>query len=92
MPVAITIGPRDPHRDRVRDDAEFWCGNRARAGWRARETEDSDGREMLASEFSDPPDAIAFGGAGWAAENERPADDRKAGDVNRRHRRRHGNR
>ena len=92
MRVAITIDPRDPHRDRVRDDAEFWCGNRARAGWRVREKEDSDGREALLSGFSDPLGAIAFSGAGWAAEDERPADDRKAGEVNRRHRRRHGNR
>ncbi len=61
MRVAITIDSQAPHRDRVRDDAEFWCGSRARAGWRAREREDSDGREVLAFEFDDPLDATDFG-------------------------------
>ena len=60
MRVAITVSPRDPHRNWVRDDAEFWCGNRARAGWRVREREDSDGREVLVFEFDDPLDAIDF--------------------------------
>ena len=60
MRVAITIDPRDPHRDCVRDEAEFWLGNRARSGWRVREKEDSDGREVLVFEFGDPLDAMDF--------------------------------
>ena len=44
----------------VHDDAEFWCGNRARACWRPREGEDSDGREVLVFEFDDPLDAMDF--------------------------------
>jgi hypothetical protein len=92
MRVAITTDPGGPHRDRVRDDAEFWCGNRARAGSRVREREDCDGREVLVSEFRGPLDGIAFSGAGRVAENECPADGRKAGDADRRHRRQHGNR
>ncbi len=52
--------PQRPHRDWVRDEAEFWLGNRARAGWRVREEEDSDGREVLVFEFMDSLDAIAF--------------------------------
>ncbi len=51
MRVAITPDPRHRFRDEVQGDAEFWLGNRARRGWRVRETEDSDGREVLAFEF-----------------------------------------
>ena len=40
MRVMITIDPRDPHRDWVRDAAEWWLGNRARSGWRLRKGED----------------------------------------------------
>lgn len=60
MRVEITIDPRDPHRDLVRDGAESWLGNRARSGWRVRQGEDIDGREVLVFEFSDPLDAIDF--------------------------------
>ncbi len=60
MRVVITIDRRDPHRDRVRDEAEFWLGNRARSGWRVREKEDAYGREVLIFEFSDPLDAMDF--------------------------------
>ena len=60
MRVVITIDPRDPHRDSVRDDAEWWLGNRARAGWRVREGEDRDEREVLTFEFDDPLDAMDF--------------------------------
>ncbi len=60
MRVALTIDPRDPHRDWVRDDAAFWLGNRARAGCRVREDEDWDGRAVLTLEFDDPPDAMDF--------------------------------
>ena len=62
MRVVITIDPEDPHRDLVRDDAEFWLGNRARSGWRVREDEDMDGREVLTIEFADPLDALDFSG------------------------------
>ncbi len=60
MRVVITIDPRDPHRDLVRDDAEFWLGNRARSRWRVREGEDLDGRRTLTFEFRDPLDAMDF--------------------------------
>jgi hypothetical protein len=60
MRVIITIDPRDPHREWVRDDAEFWLGNRARSRWRVREGEDWDGREVLTFEFDDPFDAMDF--------------------------------
>ena len=60
MRVLITLDPKDPSRDEVRGDAEFWLGNRARSGWRVREREDSDGREVLAFEFDDPSDATDF--------------------------------
>ena len=58
MRVAITVSPRHPGRDRVRDDAEFWCGNRARACWRVREGRESDGREVPVFVFDDPLDAM----------------------------------
>jgi hypothetical protein len=60
MRVVITIDPRDPHRDLVRDDAESWLGNRARSRWRVREGADLDGRRTLTFEFSDPLDATDF--------------------------------
>lgn len=60
MRVIITLDPKDPFRDEVRGDAEFWLGNRARSGWRVREGEDSDGREVPVFEFEDPSDAIAL--------------------------------
>ncbi len=60
MRVVITIDPRNPHRDRVREDAEFWLGNHARSGWHVREEEDWDGREVLTFEFSGPLDAMDF--------------------------------
>ncbi|TDH58047.1 hypothetical protein E2C06_34675 [Dankookia rubra] len=60
MRVEITIDPQDPHRDLVREDAEFWLGNRARAAWRVREDEDLNGREVLTFEFTDPLDAFDF--------------------------------
>ena len=60
MRVLITLDPRDRFRDEVRGDAEFWLGNRARHGWRVREKEDSDGREVLVFEFDGPLDAIDF--------------------------------
>ncbi len=58
MRVAITIDPRDPHRDWVRDDAEWWLRHHARDRWRVREDEDFDGREVLTFEFMDSLDAI----------------------------------
>ncbi len=60
MRVFITLDPKDSFCDEVRGDAEFWLGNRARSGWRVREREDSDGREVLVFEFDDPSDAIGF--------------------------------
>lgn len=60
MRVLVTLDPRDPFRDEVRGDAEFWLNNRARSGWRVREREDSEGREVLVFEFDDPSDAIDF--------------------------------
>ena len=60
MRAFITLDPKDPFRDDVRRDAEFWLGNRARSGWRVREREDSDGREVLVFEFDDLSDAIDF--------------------------------
>ena len=69
MRVEITIDPRDPHRDLVRGDAEFWLGNRARSGWRVREGEDSEGREVLVFEFNDPLDAFDFSGRTVVAEH-----------------------
>ena len=69
MRVEITIDPRDPHRDLVRGDAEFWLGNRARSGWRVREDEDTEGREVLVFEFSDPLDAFDFSGRTVVAEH-----------------------
>lgn len=58
MRVAITIDPRDRHRDRVRDDAEFWLRHHAQDRWRVREDEDFDGRELLTFEFMDSQDAM----------------------------------
>jgi hypothetical protein len=69
MRVEITIDPRDPHRDLVRGDAEFWLGNRARSGWRVRDDEDIDGREVLVFEFRDPLDAFDFSGRTVVAEH-----------------------
>ena len=60
MRVAITIDPQDPHRDRVRDDAEFWLRHHVRDRWRVREGEDPDGREVLTFEFMDSQDAMDF--------------------------------
>lgn len=60
MRVEITIDHRDPHRDLVRDDAEFWLRHHARDRWRLREDEDCDGREVLVFEFLDPLDAMDF--------------------------------
>jgi hypothetical protein len=60
MRVAITIDPRDPHRDWVRDDAEWWLGNHARDRWRFREQEDLRGRVVLTFEFDNPLDAMDF--------------------------------
>lgn len=60
MRVVINNNPRDPHSDLVRDEAEFWLGNRARSGWRVREGEDLEGCEVLTLEFDDPLDAMDF--------------------------------
>ena len=60
MRVAITIDLQDPHRDRVRDDAEFWLQQHARDRWHVREGEDCGGREVLTFEFMDSLDAINF--------------------------------
>ena len=60
MRVAITIDPRDPHRDWVRDDAEWWLRHHARDRWIVRETEDFDGRGVLTFEFMDPLDGMDF--------------------------------
>jgi hypothetical protein len=60
MRVEITIKPRDPHRDSVRGDAEFWLFHHTRAGWRLREDEDWDGRTVLRFDFDDPLDAMDF--------------------------------
>jgi hypothetical protein len=58
--VEITIDPRDPNRDWVRGDAEFWLFHHARSGWRVRTSEDWDDREILAFDFDDPLDAMDF--------------------------------
>ena len=60
MRVAVTIDPQDPHRDLVRDDAEFWLKRHARDRWGVREDEDPDGREELVFEFLDPLDGMDF--------------------------------
>ena len=60
MRVVITIDPQDPHRDCVREDAEFWLGNHARSTWSVHEDEDWDGHDVLTFEFSDPLDAMDF--------------------------------
>ena len=60
MRVAVTIDPKDLHRDSVRDGAEFWLGNRARSGWRVRAKEGSYGGEVLAFGFTGPLGAIDF--------------------------------
>ncbi len=60
MRVAITIDPRDPNRTYVREEAESWLHDHARAGWRVREQEDLHGRLVLTFEFSDPLDAVDF--------------------------------
>ncbi len=60
MRVIVTIDPRDPRRDSVREDAEWWLGNMARSGWRVGEDEDSDDGRVLRFEFDDPGDAWAF--------------------------------
>ena len=60
MRVTITIDPKDPLADYVRDDAEPWLRYHARAGWRVHEDEDLDGRALLMFEFSDPLDAMDF--------------------------------
>ena len=60
MRVAITIDPRDPHRDWVRDDAESWLHYNARDRWRVREREDLRGRVVLTFEFDNPLDAVDF--------------------------------
>ncbi len=70
MRVAAAIDLGDPHRERVRGDAEFRCGNRARSGWRVGEREDSDGREVLVFEFDDPLDAIDFSTRTVASEHQ----------------------
>lgn len=58
MRVVITIGPKDPHGDWVRDEAE-WC-LRHHARDRCRVRKDWDGREVLTFEVGDPLDAIDF--------------------------------
>ena len=60
MRVVITLDPKDPFRDEVRGDAEFWLPHHARDRWRVREDEDSDGREVLTFEFMDSQDAMDF--------------------------------
>lgn len=70
MRVAITIDPKDPHRDRVRDEAEFWLGHHARARWRVREDEDCEGRGVLTFEFMAPLDTIAFSTRTAASEHQ----------------------
>ncbi len=60
MRLAITVDPRDPHRDWVRDDAEWWLRHHARDRWRVREGEDYYGREVLTFEFMDSWDAMDF--------------------------------
>jgi hypothetical protein len=60
MRVIITVDPRDPRRDLVRDDAEWWLRRHARDRWRMREGEDWRGREVLTFEFMDPLDGLDF--------------------------------
>ena len=60
MRVVITIDPSDPHRDSVRDDAEWWLRHHARDRWRVKEDEDFEGRGVLTFEFMDSFDASAF--------------------------------
>ncbi len=69
MRVVITIDPRDSHRDRVRDEAEWWLRDHARDRWHAREDEDIDGREVLTFEFMDSLDATGF--SMWTVASER---------------------
>jgi hypothetical protein len=60
MRCIITVGTQDPHRECVRSDAEFWLPHYARYGWRVRERQDYDERQILIFEFDDPSDAWAF--------------------------------
>lgn len=60
MRVTVTIDPSDPHRDPLRDDADWWLRHHARDRWRVREDEDDDGREVLTSESMDPLDGADF--------------------------------
>lgn len=60
MRVATTIDPGDPHRGRARDGAEWWSRHHSRDQWSVRETEDFDGREVLAFEFMESLDAMDF--------------------------------
>ena len=60
MRVTITVDTRDPQRDRVRDDAEWWLRHHARDQWRVRENEDWDGRDVLTFEFMHSQDAMDF--------------------------------
>jgi hypothetical protein len=60
MRVVITIHPRDPRRDLVREDAERWLRHHARDRWHAREDEDLDGRAVLTFQFMDPRDGMDF--------------------------------
>jgi hypothetical protein len=60
MRVVITIDPREPDPGWARSSAELWLANRARSGWRVRESEDLDGREVLTFDFADPLDAVDF--------------------------------
>jgi hypothetical protein len=58
MRVDTANHPRDPHRDRMCDDAEWWLRHHARDRWRVREDEDCNGREVLVFEF--PADETNF--------------------------------
>ena len=60
MRVVITIGPKDPHGDWMRDEAEWCLRHHARDRRRVREDADRDGRVVPTFEFSGPLDAIGF--------------------------------
>ena len=60
MRAAITIDPRDPHRDRVRDGTEFLLLSGARSGWRVREGEAGCGSELPTLGFDGPSATTSF--------------------------------
>ena len=60
MRVVITINPRDPHRDLVRDDAERWSATRPATGGACAKTRTSTAARASTFEFIDPLDGMDF--------------------------------